>query len=47
MTRLDPAVHVFAARKKHVDSQDRGERSDAVLRTAMTGHAGDILILTA
>jgi hypothetical protein len=37
MAGLDPAIHVFAA-KKDVDARDIGERSDAVLRTAMPGH---------
>jgi hypothetical protein len=32
-----PGIHVFAT-KKDVDGRDIGERSDAVLRTAMPGH---------
>jgi len=34
-----PGIHVLAA-KKDVDGRDIGERSDAVLRTAMSGHDG-------
>ena len=36
---LVPAIHVFAPdRLQDVDARDVGERSDAVLRTAMRGH---------
>jgi hypothetical protein len=39
MAGLVPAIHVLlAAVKKDVDARDIGERSDAVLRTAMRGH---------
>jgi hypothetical protein len=39
MAGLVPAIHVLrAAFKKDVDARDIGERSDAVLRTAMRGH---------
>jgi hypothetical protein len=31
-------IHVFLRRKQDVDGRDIGERSDAVLRTAMPGH---------
>jgi hypothetical protein len=37
MAGLVPAIHVFAA-AKDVDARHIGERSDAVLRTAMAGH---------
>jgi hypothetical protein len=44
MAGLVPAIHVLlAAVKDDVDARDIGERSDAVLRTAMRGHdAGEI-----
>jgi hypothetical protein len=39
MAGLVPAIHVlFAARPEDVDARVIGERSDAVLRTAMPGH---------
>ena len=39
MPALVAGIHVFlAARKQDVDGRDIGERSDAVLRTAMPGH---------
>jgi hypothetical protein len=39
MVGLVPAIHVlFIEEKKGVDARDIGERSDAVLRTAMPGH---------
>jgi hypothetical protein len=38
MAGLDPAIHVLWRSKKDVDARDVGERSDAVLRTAMRGH---------
>jgi len=38
MRGLVPRIHVFLARGKDVDGRDIGERSDAVLRTAMPGH---------
>jgi hypothetical protein len=39
MAGLVPAIHVLAIpQKKYVDARDMGERSDAVLRTAMRGH---------
>ena len=37
MPGLVPGIHVLA-RKKDVDGRDIGERSDAVLWTAMPGH---------
>jgi hypothetical protein len=37
MRGLVPGIHVLAA-KKDVDGRVIGERSDAVLRTAMPGH---------
>jgi hypothetical protein len=37
MPGLVPGIHVLAARED-VDGRDIGERSDAVLRTAMPGH---------
>jgi hypothetical protein len=40
MAGLVPAIHVFDPRWKDVDARDIGERSDAVLRTAMRGHDG-------
>ena len=39
MRGLVPRIHVLA-RRKDVDGRDIGERSDAVLRTAMPGHDG-------
>ena len=39
MPGLVPGIHVLAV-KKGVDGRDIGERSDAVLRTAMPGHDG-------
>src|SRR5216683_131810 len=45
MPVLVAGIHVFAAAdKKGVDGRDIGERSDAVLRTAMRGH--DVTNLT-
>src|SRR3954468_15932270 len=39
MPGLVPGIHVLVPRvKKVVDGRDIGERSDAVLRTAMPGH---------
>ena len=39
MAGLVPAIHVcLEFRKEDVDARDIGERSDAVLRTAMRGH---------
>jgi hypothetical protein len=40
MAGLDPAIHAFLVAKQGVDARDIGERSDAVLRTAMRGHDG-------
>jgi hypothetical protein len=42
MPGLVPGIHVFtkALTLKDVDGRDIGERSDAVLRTAMPGHDG-------
>ena len=39
MPGLVPGIHVLAV-KKVVDGRDIGERSDAVLRTAVPGHDG-------
>jgi len=36
-----PGIHVFLL-GKDVDGRDIGERSDAVLRTAMPGHDGSM-----
>ena len=38
MAGLDPAIHVFLRRRQDVDARNIGERSDAVLRTAIAGH---------
>jgi hypothetical protein len=39
MAGLVPAIYVFMRSKlKDVDARHIGERSDAVLRTAMAGH---------
>jgi hypothetical protein len=38
MAGLGPAIHVFLRRRQDVDARHIGERSDAVLRTAMAGH---------
>jgi hypothetical protein len=38
---LRASTSFFAARKQDVDGRDIGERSDAVLRTAMPGHDGE------
>jgi hypothetical protein len=38
MAGLVPAIHAFPKRVKDVDAREIGERSDAVLRTAMRGH---------
>jgi hypothetical protein len=38
MAGLDPTIHVLFLRDQDVDASDIGERSDAVLRTAMRGH---------
>jgi hypothetical protein len=42
---LGPAIHVLLALrgKKDVDARDIGERSDAVLRTAMRAHDGGVV----
>jgi hypothetical protein len=37
MAGLVPAIHVFDSDADDVDARDIGERSDAVLRTAMRG----------
>jgi hypothetical protein len=37
MAGLDPAIHVLSF-LEDVDARQIGERSDAVLRTAMAGH---------
>jgi len=36
--KLVPGIHVFLGKEQGVDGRDIGERSDAVLRTAMPGH---------
>jgi hypothetical protein len=42
MAGLVPAIHAFLLRCcEDVDARDIGERSDAVLRTAMPGHDGE------
>jgi len=42
MPGLVPGIHVLlVAFKKDVDARDIGERSDAVLQTAMRGHDGE------
>jgi len=41
MPGLVPGIHVFLFAKRDVDGRDIGERSDAVLRTAMPGHDVD------
>src|SRR5882762_11915557 len=47
MPGLDPGIHVLMHRKnKGVDGRDIGERSDAVLRTAM-GERSDAVLRTA
>jgi hypothetical protein len=39
MPGLVPGIHVLSASEaEDVDGRDMGERSDAVLRTAMSGH---------
>ena len=38
MPGLVPGIHVLLCDKEGVDGRDIGERSDAVLRTAMPGH---------
>jgi hypothetical protein len=38
MPGLVPGIRIFAYGVKDVDGRDIGERSDAVLRTAMPGH---------
>jgi hypothetical protein len=39
MAGLVPAIHVYkSSPQEDVDARDIGERSDAVLRTAMPGH---------
>jgi hypothetical protein len=40
MPALVAGIHVLITRRKDVDGRDIGERSDAVLRTAMPGHDG-------
>jgi precorrin-3B synthase len=40
MRGLVPRIHALPASKEDVDGRDIGERSDAVLRTAMPGHDG-------
>jgi hypothetical protein len=39
MAGLVPAIHALLT-DEDVDARDKGERSDAVLRTAMPGHDG-------
>ena len=39
-TSLVPGIHAFFPTTQDVDGRDIGERSDAVLRTAMPGHDG-------
>jgi hypothetical protein len=44
MAGFIPAIHVWlflSCKHQDVDARDTGERSDAVLRTAMPGHDGD------
>jgi hypothetical protein len=44
MAALVAAIHDFASeRAKDVDARHVGERSDAVLRTAMAGHDGAVI----
>jgi hypothetical protein len=43
MAGLVPAIHVFGS--DGVDARHIGERSDAVLRTAMAGHDGSGVML--
>jgi hypothetical protein len=38
MPGLVPGIHVFSFQHQDVDGRDIGERSDAVLQTAMPGH---------
>jgi hypothetical protein len=38
MAGLVPAIHVLLNAKEGVDARHIGERSDAVLRTAIAGH---------
>jgi hypothetical protein len=38
MRGLDPRIHVFLSAQQDADGRVIGERSDAVLRTAMPGH---------
>jgi hypothetical protein len=38
MAGLVPAIHVLRAAKEDMDARHIGERSDAVLQTAMAGH---------
>jgi hypothetical protein len=38
MAGLVSAIHALLCGEKDVDARDIGERSDAVLRTAMRGH---------
>jgi hypothetical protein len=38
MPAFMPGIHAFVVAKQGVDGRDIGERSDAVLRTAMPGH---------
>jgi hypothetical protein len=40
MPGLVPGIPVFSEQDQDVDGRDIGERSDAVLRTAMPGHDG-------
>ena len=48
MAGLVPAIHAFDIdifiKKQGVDARDIGERSDAVLRTAMRGHDESIIV---
>jgi len=43
MPGLVPGIHVFRPAKQDVDGRDIGERSDAVLWTAMPGHDNDAI----
>jgi hypothetical protein len=38
-----PAIRVLFDQDEDVDARDKGERSDAVLRTAKRGHDGLII----
>jgi hypothetical protein len=41
MAGFMPAIHVFTVQKEDVDGRSIGERSDAVLWTAMSGRDGE------